>query len=234
MTVDLGLREPPQVSGGEESMGISTSCAVDPIALMRRVRDECGDVGRVPPGRARGGAPHRSRGQRAVLPRPRGGARPGRGLPVHDADLRRRAWCSTHPPNAAARCSTTRRCATSSCGATPPPSPTRSRPWWPAGHGRRHDRPPRLVRRAHHLHLLGLPHREASSATSSTVASPSSTTTSNRAPTPSPMSTPTPRSRASAAATRPGSGSWLWCRGSWTAAAPVPPATDDDRDLLDV
>ena len=99
---------------------------------------------------------------------------------------------------------------------------------------RGHHRPPRLVRRAHHLHVLGLPHREASSATSSTAASPSSTTTSSRAPTPSPMSTPTPPSRASAAATRHGSGSWTWCRGSWTAGHKGLAATDDDRDLLDV
>ena len=42
-----------------------------------------------------------------------------------------------------------------------------------------HHRPPRLVRRAHDLHVLGVPHRAQSSAASSTAASPSSTTTSS-------------------------------------------------------
>jgi len=45
MTVDVGLREPPQVSGGEGEHGHLDELRVDPIGLMRRVRDECGDVG---------------------------------------------------------------------------------------------------------------------------------------------------------------------------------------------
>ena len=45
MTVDVGLREPPQVSGGEGEHGHLDELRVDPIALMRRVREECGDVG---------------------------------------------------------------------------------------------------------------------------------------------------------------------------------------------
>jgi sterol 14-demethylase len=45
MTVDVGLREPPQVSGGDGEHGHLEELRVDPIALMRRVRDECGDVG---------------------------------------------------------------------------------------------------------------------------------------------------------------------------------------------
>ena len=45
MTVDVGLREPPQVSGGDDEHGHLEELRVDPIALMRRVRDECGDVG---------------------------------------------------------------------------------------------------------------------------------------------------------------------------------------------
>jgi sterol 14alpha-demethylase len=45
MTVDVGLREPPQVSGGEGEHGHLEELRVDPIALMRRVREECGDVG---------------------------------------------------------------------------------------------------------------------------------------------------------------------------------------------
>jgi sterol 14alpha-demethylase len=45
MTLDVGLREPPQVSGGEGEHGHLDELRVDPIALMRRVRAECGDVG---------------------------------------------------------------------------------------------------------------------------------------------------------------------------------------------
>ncbi|HUO48422.1 MAG TPA: cytochrome P450 [Acidimicrobiales bacterium] len=39
------LREPPKVSGGEEEHGHLEELRRDPIGLMRRVRDECGDVG---------------------------------------------------------------------------------------------------------------------------------------------------------------------------------------------
>jgi sterol 14-demethylase len=45
MTVDVGRREPPQVSGGEGEHGHLDELRVDPIGLMRRVREECGDVG---------------------------------------------------------------------------------------------------------------------------------------------------------------------------------------------
>jgi sterol 14-demethylase len=46
MTVtDTELREPPKVSGGEGPEGHLQELRDDPIALMRRVRDECGDVG---------------------------------------------------------------------------------------------------------------------------------------------------------------------------------------------
>jgi sterol 14-demethylase len=45
MTVDIGLREPPWVSGGESEHGHLDELRNDPIALMRRVRAECGDVG---------------------------------------------------------------------------------------------------------------------------------------------------------------------------------------------
>lgn len=41
-----GLAEPPMVSGGEEEHGHLEELRRDPIALMRRVRAECGDVGR--------------------------------------------------------------------------------------------------------------------------------------------------------------------------------------------
>src|SRR2546421_12449134 len=39
------LREPPRVSGGEGATGHLEELRHDPIGLMRRVRDECGDVG---------------------------------------------------------------------------------------------------------------------------------------------------------------------------------------------
>ncbi|HLM97535.1 MAG TPA: cytochrome P450 [Acidimicrobiales bacterium] len=45
MTVDVGLREPPRVSGGVGEHGHLDELRVDPIGLMRRVREECGDVG---------------------------------------------------------------------------------------------------------------------------------------------------------------------------------------------
>jgi sterol 14-demethylase len=45
MTTSTGLKEPRKVSGGDEPNGHLEELRVDPIGLMRRVRDECGDVG---------------------------------------------------------------------------------------------------------------------------------------------------------------------------------------------
>jgi sterol 14alpha-demethylase len=47
MTPDTttALREPPKVSGGEAEHGHLEELRHDPIGLMRRVREECGDVG---------------------------------------------------------------------------------------------------------------------------------------------------------------------------------------------
>ena len=45
MAVDTGLQEPARVSGGEGPTGHLEELRVDPIALMERVRAECGDVG---------------------------------------------------------------------------------------------------------------------------------------------------------------------------------------------
>jgi sterol 14-demethylase len=45
MTTNLELREPPQVSGGDDEHGHLEELRRDPIGLMRRVREECGDVG---------------------------------------------------------------------------------------------------------------------------------------------------------------------------------------------
>ena len=44
-TTETELREPPRVSGGEGETGHLEELRTDPIALMTRVRDECGDVG---------------------------------------------------------------------------------------------------------------------------------------------------------------------------------------------
>ncbi|WP_345343461.1 cytochrome P450 [Rhodococcus olei] len=41
----MPLPHPPRVSGGEHEHGHLEELRTDPIALMRRVRDECGDVG---------------------------------------------------------------------------------------------------------------------------------------------------------------------------------------------
>ncbi len=45
MTIDVERREPPRVSGGAGETGHLEELRVDPIALLERVRSECGDVG---------------------------------------------------------------------------------------------------------------------------------------------------------------------------------------------
>ena len=45
VTPTTTLNEPPRVSGGDEPNGHLEELRRDPIALMQRVRDECGDVG---------------------------------------------------------------------------------------------------------------------------------------------------------------------------------------------
>jgi sterol 14-demethylase len=45
MTTHVELREPPQVSGGEDEHGHLEELRRDPIGLMKRTRQECGDVG---------------------------------------------------------------------------------------------------------------------------------------------------------------------------------------------
>ena len=86
--------------GGEEEHGHLEEFRTDPIASdaarpggMRRRR-------LVSAGRQARHLPVGRRGQRVLLPVRRRGSRPGRGLPVHDADLRARAWCSTPTPSA--------------------------------------------------------------------------------------------------------------------------------------
>jgi sterol 14-demethylase len=45
MTVEQARREPPRVSGGDGENDHLEEYRRDPIALMTRVRAECGDVG---------------------------------------------------------------------------------------------------------------------------------------------------------------------------------------------
>ncbi len=45
MTVDVTLGEPPRVSGGDGANGHLDELRTDPIALLERVRAECGDIG---------------------------------------------------------------------------------------------------------------------------------------------------------------------------------------------
>ena len=45
MTTSVSLQEPPRVSGDDGGTGHLEELRADPIGLMRRVRDECGDVG---------------------------------------------------------------------------------------------------------------------------------------------------------------------------------------------
>ena len=45
MTTTVELREPPRVSGGAGAQGHLDELRTDPIALLERVRAECGDIG---------------------------------------------------------------------------------------------------------------------------------------------------------------------------------------------
>ena len=45
MSIAVDRREPPRVSGGDDENGHLEELRVDPIALLNRVRAECGDVG---------------------------------------------------------------------------------------------------------------------------------------------------------------------------------------------
>ena len=45
MSITTGVGRPPRVSGGAGENGHLDELRTDPIGLMRRVREECGDVG---------------------------------------------------------------------------------------------------------------------------------------------------------------------------------------------
>ncbi len=164
MTIDVELREPPRVSGGDEEHGHLEELrrrphrahATGPGGVRRRRP--------IPVGGPRRRAAHGGRGQRVVLPGARGAPRPGRGLPVHDADLRRGSGLRRAPRTPAR--DAPQPGAARQVHARPRVDDRRRgrRPWWRAGPTTGDDRPARLVRRAHHLHVVGLPDRIASSA----------------------------------------------------------------------
>ena len=138
----------------DDGYGHLAEMRVDPIGLFHRVREECGDIGRFRLADQDVVMVSRRRGQRAVLPGAGLDARPGGGVPVHDADLRqgrrlrrlaRGAPADAEEPGAARRHDAR------------PRADHRGRDQ-PDGRrvGRRgRDRPARLVRRADHLHDLG-------------------------------------------------------------------------------
>ena len=165
------------------STGHLEELRTDPIGLMQRVRDECGDVGRFQLADKRGRAAVRGGGQRGVLPGLRRGARPGRGLPVHDADLRRGRGVRRQPRGAPAEMLHNQALRDKYMK-----RPRRDHRRRDRADGRRlgrrgRDRPARLLRRADHLHLDVLPDRREVPRGARRAASRSSSTTSSAAPT---------------------------------------------------
>ena len=76
------LKEVPRVSGGEEEHGHLEEFRTDPIGLMQRVRDECGDVGWFQLADKHVILLSGAQVQRVLLPFRRRGSRPGRGVPL--------------------------------------------------------------------------------------------------------------------------------------------------------
>ena len=79
----------PRVSGGEEEHGHLEEFRTDPIGLMKRVRDECGDVGWFQLVDKHVILLSGAEANEFFFRSSRRRSRPGRGVPVHDADLRR-------------------------------------------------------------------------------------------------------------------------------------------------
>ena len=138
----------------------STSSAATPSGSWHGCGPSAATSGEFTLGRPRRRAADRGRRQRVLLPGPRGAARPGRGLPVHDADLRQGRGLR-RPARAPARDAAQPGAARQVHAG--PRRDHRARGRADGGRlGRRgRDRPARLVRRADHLHVLGLPHRAA-------------------------------------------------------------------------
>ncbi len=76
----------------------------DPIDLLHRVRDECGDIGRFRLADRDVVLVSGAEANEAVLPGARLDAGPGRGVPVHDADLRQGRGLRRHRRSSASRC----------------------------------------------------------------------------------------------------------------------------------
>ncbi len=223
-TVAEGLAEPPLVSGGEgEEHGHLEELRHDPIALMRRVRAECGDVGRF---RLAGRdvvlltgaeanelyfrAPEEQLDQAEAYPF----MTPifGEGV-VFDAPPERRREM-LH--NQALRDKFMRGHAATIAAEVD----AMVAGWGDEGEIDLLEWFAELTIYTSSACLIGrqVPRRARPRG------SPASTTTSNRAPTPSPTSTPTRRSRASVAGTRPAPAWSGWCRRSWSAVPPRSPA----------
>ena len=162
-TTAAGLDAIPEVSYAvpdETATATSPRCGSTRSALFHRVRDECGDIGRFRLADKDVVMVTGAEANEAVLPGAGLDARPGGGVPVHDADLRqgrrlrrlaRGAPADAEEPGAARR-----------HDARPRPD-HRGRD---QADGRRvgrrgRDRPARLVRRAHDLHDVRVPDRHA-------------------------------------------------------------------------
>ena len=234
MTVtDADLREPPRVSGDDGGTGHLEELRVDPIGLMERVRAECGDVGTFrladsdvvlltgpEANEVFFRAPEEELDQAEAYPF----MTPvfGEGV-VFDAspEERRKAL-----HNQALRDKFMRGHAETIAAEV-------ERMVAQSPDGRRH-RPARLVRRADHLHVVRLPHRQARSGSSSTGASPRCSTTSSRAPTPSPTSTRTPDIASFHKRDAARRGLVALVEAIMDDRAAGPPPDKEDRDLLDV
>ena len=177
----------------DDGHGHLAEMRVDPIGLFERVRDECGDIGRFRLADRDVVLVSGAEANEQFFRAPGQHARPGRRLPVHDADLR---------PGRGVR-----RLARGTAADAEEPGTARRHDARPRRHhrgrdppdggrlGRRgRDRPARLVRRADDLHDVVVPDRQAVPRGARRLASPSTTTTSSAAPTRWPTSTRTPTS----------------------------------------
>ena len=194
-----GVRRPDDGTGHLEEL------RADPIGLLHRVRDECGDIGRFRLADRTSCWSSGAEANEEFFRAPDDDARPGRGVPVHDADLRqgrrlrrlaRGAPADAEEPGAARRHDARpRRDHRGARSAGWSPS------WGDEGEIDLLDWFAELTIYTTSACLIGTPFREELDA-SFAAALPRPRARHRRA---SPTSTPTPTSRASAAATRPAS-----------------------------
>ena len=91
-----GGRTPPLLSGGWPLLGHLLDLRRRPIELFRRVRDECGEIGEMNWAGNRVVLLTGEAAQEAFFRADGGAARSGRGVSVHDADLRARRGVRRH------------------------------------------------------------------------------------------------------------------------------------------